>query len=99
MVIDASNDAFVVDRPPGSPPTDTTGEEPTAAYTELPNRPRLPIIDARSHVSCFRSHIASMDGRMFDYDPRECDSRDRDDGIRDRGEDWLQLGRGPGSAD
>jgi hypothetical protein len=31
------------------------------------------------------------------YDPRDDDSRGRGDGIRDREEDWLQLGRGPGS--
>lgn len=35
---------------------------------------------------------------MFDsYDPRDDDSRDRDDGIRDRENEWLVLGRGPGS--
>lgn len=31
-------------------------------------------------------------------DPRDCDPRDRDDGIRDREEDWLVLGRGPGTS-
>src|SRR2546430_10965357 len=36
---------------------------------------------------------------MFDnYDPRDDDSRDRDAGIRDRDDQWLVLGRGPGSA-
>jgi hypothetical protein len=36
---------------------------------------------------------------MFDnYDPRDDDSRDRNDGIRDREDQWLVLGRGPGSA-
>ena len=34
---------------------------------------------------------------MFDHDPRDQDARERDDGIRDRDEDWLRLGRGPGS--
>lgn len=35
---------------------------------------------------------------MFDdRDPRDGDVRDRDDGIRDREEEWLVLGRGPGS--
>lgn len=35
---------------------------------------------------------------MFDgYDPRDPDARDRDDGVRDSEEDWLVLGRGPGS--
>ena len=33
-----------------------------------------------------------------DFDPRDQDARDRDDGIRDREEDWLAMGRGPGSA-
>ena len=33
-----------------------------------------------------------------DFDPRDCDSRERDDGILDREQDWLTLGRGPGSA-
>lgn len=32
-----------------------------------------------------------------DFDPRDIDSRDRDDGIRDREDEWLVLGRGPGS--
>jgi hypothetical protein len=32
-----------------------------------------------------------------DFDPRDCDSRERDDGIRDREDEWLVLGRGPGS--
>lgn len=36
---------------------------------------------------------------MFDgCDPRDNDRRDRDEGIRDHEEDWLRLGRGPGSA-
>ena len=35
---------------------------------------------------------------MFDnYDPRD-DSRERDDGIHDREDEWLTIGRGPGSA-
>ncbi len=35
---------------------------------------------------------------MFDnYDPRD-DCRDRDDGIHDREDEWLTIGRGPGSA-
>jgi hypothetical protein len=34
---------------------------------------------------------------MFDHDPRDQDARERDDGIRDRDEDWLVIGRGPGS--
>lgn len=35
---------------------------------------------------------------MFDdCDPRDSDARGRDDGIRDREEEWLVLGRGPGS--
>jgi hypothetical protein len=36
---------------------------------------------------------------MFDeYDPRDFDARERaDDGIRDREDQWLVLGRGPGS--
>jgi hypothetical protein len=33
-----------------------------------------------------------------DFDPRDIDSRDRKDGIYDREEDWLVLGRGPGSS-
>jgi hypothetical protein len=33
-----------------------------------------------------------------DFDPRDCDSRELEDGILDREEDWLVLGRGPGSA-
>jgi DNA-binding MarR family transcriptional regulator len=33
-----------------------------------------------------------------DFDPRDLDSRERDDGIHDREDDWLTLGRGPGSA-
>jgi DNA-binding MarR family transcriptional regulator len=32
-----------------------------------------------------------------DFDPRDVDSRDRDDGIHDREDEWLVLGRGPGS--
>ena len=35
---------------------------------------------------------------MFDdFDPRDVDSRDRNDGIHDREDEWLVLGRGPGS--
>jgi Phage integrase family len=35
---------------------------------------------------------------MFDdWAPRDSDARDGDDGIRDREEEWLVLGRGPGS--
>ena len=33
-----------------------------------------------------------------DFDPRDLDSRERDDGIHDREDQWLTLGRGPGSA-
>ena len=33
-----------------------------------------------------------------DFDPRDVDSRERDDGIHDREDQWLTLGRGPGSA-
>jgi hypothetical protein len=33
-----------------------------------------------------------------DFDPRDFDSGERDDGIHDREDDWLTLGRGPGSA-
>jgi len=33
-----------------------------------------------------------------DFDPRDLDSRERDDGIHDREDEWLTLGRGPGSA-
>lgn len=33
-----------------------------------------------------------------DFDPRDLDSREQDDGIRDRDDQWLVLGRGPGSA-
>jgi hypothetical protein len=33
-----------------------------------------------------------------DFDPRDRDSREQDDGIHDREEEWLTLGRGPGSA-
>jgi DNA-binding MarR family transcriptional regulator len=32
-----------------------------------------------------------------DFDPRDYDSRERDDGIHDREDEWLTLGRGPGS--
>jgi len=36
---------------------------------------------------------------LFDgCDPRDDNARERGDGIRDRKEDWLTLGRGPGSA-
>jgi DNA-binding MarR family transcriptional regulator len=35
---------------------------------------------------------------MFDdFDPRDRDSREREDGIHDREDEWLVLGRGPGS--
>ena len=35
---------------------------------------------------------------MFDdFDPRDVDSPDRDDGIYHWEDDWLVLGRGPGS--
>jgi hypothetical protein len=33
-----------------------------------------------------------------DFDPRDYDTRERDDGVHDREEEWLTLGRGPGSA-
>jgi DNA-binding MarR family transcriptional regulator len=33
-----------------------------------------------------------------DFDPRDLDSRERDDGIHDREDEWLTIGRGPGSA-
>lgn len=33
-----------------------------------------------------------------DFDPCDLDSRERDDGIHDREDEWLTLGRGPGSA-
>jgi len=33
-----------------------------------------------------------------DFDPRDVDSRERDDGIHDREDEWLTIGRGPGSA-
>jgi len=33
-----------------------------------------------------------------DFDPRDIDSRERDDGIHDREDEWLTIGRGPGSA-
>src|SRR2546427_341207 len=33
-----------------------------------------------------------------DFDPRDRDSRERDDGIDDREDEWLTIGRGPGSA-
>ena len=33
-----------------------------------------------------------------DFDPRDLDSREREDGIHDREDEWLTLGRGPGSA-
>ena len=34
-----------------------------------------------------------------DFDPRDVDSRERDDdGIHDGEDEWLTLGRGPGSA-
>jgi hypothetical protein len=33
-----------------------------------------------------------------DFDPRDVDSRERDDGIHDHEDEWLTLGRGPGSA-
>src|SRR5207237_8928812 len=33
-----------------------------------------------------------------DFDPRDLDSRERDEGIDDREDQWLTLGRGPGSA-
>lgn len=37
---------------------------------------------------------------MFDVlDPRDFESRDRDDGIHDREDEWLVLGRGPGSSE
>jgi DNA-binding MarR family transcriptional regulator len=32
-----------------------------------------------------------------DFDPRDVDPRERDDGIHDREDQWLVLGRGPGS--
>jgi len=34
-----------------------------------------------------------------DFDPRDFDSRQRDDGIHDHEDEWLTLGRGPGSAE
>src|SRR5437773_11817889 len=34
-----------------------------------------------------------------DFDPRDVDSRERDDGVHDREDEWLTIGRGPGSAD
>ena len=34
---------------------------------------------------------------MPDFDPRDSDSRERDDGIHDHDDEWLTLGRGPGS--
>jgi DNA-binding MarR family transcriptional regulator len=33
-----------------------------------------------------------------DFDPRDLDSHERDDGIYDREDEWLAIGRGPGSA-
>ena len=33
-----------------------------------------------------------------EFDPRDIDSRERDDGIHDCEDEWLTLGRGPGSA-
>lgn len=33
-----------------------------------------------------------------DFDPRDLDPRERDDRIHDREEEWLVIGRGPGSA-
>lgn len=37
---------------------------------------------------------------MFDdFDPRYLDSRERTDGIHDREEEWLVMGRGPGSSE
>lgn len=37
---------------------------------------------------------------MFDdFDPRDFDSRGRDDGIHDREDQWLVLGRGPGTSE
>lgn len=32
-----------------------------------------------------------------DFDPRDSDSRDQDDGVHDREDEWIVLGRGPGS--
>jgi DNA-binding MarR family transcriptional regulator len=34
-----------------------------------------------------------------EFDPRDVDSRERDGGIHDREDEWLTLGRGPGSAE
>src|SRR5207249_6805918 len=42
-----------------------------------------------------RSTESTMSG---DFDPRDLDSRERDDGIHDREDEWLTIGRGPGSS-
>ena len=46
-------------------------------------------------VSSTADERSAMSG---DFDPRDFDSRDRNDGIHDREDEWLRLGRGPGSA-